>query len=320
MKRKNPDTTKRPSSCLVKNKKASNVILLDNPEYVCILNYSKKHVSIREKKETPVEIDYIKEVLPAIFHYKKCNKHNNRTVSCAWTPNEGYLIEFDMNTYQFVTNTIQMKCGELQTYFQLLVKRIFTSKLTKLENIFYQYYFHLNNVIEVNKGVLWSENQLPGDYKKTTLCQIPALCPILTLGIYQEIPLDKLDQQPKVVDKVKINLPVQSFFSQNFLQYIIQQNNLKKVVALSKDLISFLMYFKNGFYTKHSTTITISDFIWSDYGTISIINEDGSIVKNIDFKKLYFIQDKLNILQLMTAAINILGLFLLGKSITVQQT
>lgn len=303
MKRKK-SSSKSPSSLV-----EENVILLDNHKYICILNHTKKRVIIRYK-EIPVPIDYIKDILPALFSYIKYNmSKNNKTVLCIWTPNIGYLIEFDMNTYQFVTNTIQNKCEEVPTYFQKLVKRIITSKLTKLDNVLYQHHFQLNNVLEVN-NMLWTE-KLPDDCK-SIVCQVPPLCPILTLGNYQEIALDQL--------KNKTNLPVYSSFTEKFVKYIIQQNNLKKIITQSKDLITFLMYFKMGFYNETSTNLTISDFVWTHYGTVSIIHEDGSIVKNIDFRKLYFIQDKLSILNLMTAAIKILGLFLLGKHITVKQT
>jgi hypothetical protein len=288
-----------------------NVILLDKPTYICILNYTTKRVIIRQNK-SPVHINYIEEIFPAIFSYIKQKKHKYKTVSCIWTPHSGYLIEFNMNTCQLVKDTIQTKCHDIQAYFKSLVKKVFVSTLNKLDNIFYQHYFQLGNIFEVNHQ-LWTDH-IPDECKKFSLCQVPAQSPILTLGNYQEILLDEFH--------VNMNLPVQSSFTTTFIQYILQQqqHNLKKSITHSKDLISFLMSFKMGFYSKNNTQINVSDFIWKDHNTISVIYEEESMVKNIDFRKLYFIQDKLDKLNLISAAIQILGLFLLGKSITVEQT
>lgn len=303
MNRKNP-SAKKLSSPLEKN-----VIIIEKPKYVCILNYTNKSVIIRQK-ETPVQIDYIEEIFPAIFSYTQRNKPKNKTVSCVWTLNEGYLIEFNINIYQFVRERIQIECQNHQAYFKSLVKRIIVSRLTKLENILYQHHFQLDNIFEVN-NMLWT-NRLPDDCKNILLCQVPAASPILTLGKYHKILLDQC--------QININLPVQSSFTENFVQYIIQQNDLKKIITHSKDLIPFLMYFKMGFYIENGTKLTMSDFIWKNYRTVSIMHEEEFMIKNIDFRKLYFIQDKLDILNLITAAITILGLFLLDKSITVEQT
>lgn len=303
MKRRHP-SSKSPHSTI-----EENIVLLDNPTYVCILNCTKKNIFIRPK-ETPVPIDYINEVFPAIFSHVQSNRPKEKTVSCLWTPSEGYLIRCDNNTHQSIKSRVQSECGETQRYFQALVKRIITSKLTKLDSIFVQHHFQLCNIIEVN-NMLWTD-QLPHDCEN--ICSVPASSPILTLGNYHVIgiPLNQV--------RIEIDLPEHSSFTKHFMQYIIQQNNLKKVIAQTKDLMSFLMYFKTGFYRANSTDISVSDFIWKDHHTVSIIHEDCSIVKNIDFRKLYFIQEKLNILDLMTAAIKILGLFLLGRNISVSQT
>lgn len=301
MKRRHP-SSKSPSSVI-----EENIILLDNLKYVCILNCTKKNVIIRQK-ETPVPINYIDEVFPTIFTHVQYNKSKDKMVSCVWTPSKGYLIKYDRNTYQSIKSRIQNKCSEEPRYFQTLVKRIITSKLRKLDNIYLQHHFQLVNIIEVN-NMLWMD-QLPQDCE--AVCQVPTLSPILTLGNYHIIGM--------VLDQFMMDLPVQCSFTKHFMQYIIKQNNLKKIIIQTKDLISFLMYFKTGFYKTNSTDITVSDFIWNNHQTVSIIHDNGSIVKNIDFRKVYFIQEKLNILDLMTAAIKILGLFLLGRNISLSQT